>query len=234
MFPLWKWIPWRTVRAARCCLRCSFVTPISCWHFCGNETPHGLLQRFLNGCMKPLDMSSIASCSRLPWPTEEVNLPIRSPLSVPRLEKYEAESSIVIPSALTRRVAVRSPTNLSGAFFLKVHPLTTCSRAMSCSWWATSTLIRRNHPALSRHSGNPRKQYQSDTPTSQKVKTRCRHSKNIRMQGWKLLLQILQNTSTSAWHIHFYAGCPIWLYANIPAGMINSLCKSKFWFGHCL
>lgn len=54
---------------------------------------------------------------------------------------------------------------------------------------AVQLLIRRNHSALSRHSGNPRKRYQSDTPTAQKVKTRCRHSENICMQGWKLLLQ---------------------------------------------
>ena len=55
---------------------------------------------------------------------------------------YAAEPSIAIPSILTRRAAVKSPTNLLGAFFQKVHPLTICSRAISCSLYATLTPIR--------------------------------------------------------------------------------------------
>ena len=154
-------------------------------------------------------------------------LPTWSPLSVPGLWKYAAESSIVIPSVLTRRAAARLPTNLSGVFFPKVHPLTICSRAMSCSWWAILTPIRERSWITSQHTGCsasyteklfcPPSEFRKSPQTiliwhpdySKNKKTTAAIQNISVFRGGSYFCKFCKNTSTSVWHAHFYTGCPI-------------------------
>ena len=152
---------------------------------------------------------------------------------------YAAEPSIAIPSILTRRAAVRSPTNLLGAFFQKVHTLTICSRAISCSWYATLTPIRERSWITSPHTGcsasctvkpfcRPSAFRRSPQtiltwhPAYSRSKKQAAAIRNISaFRGGSYLCKFCKNTSTSVWHAHFYDGCPVHIYANTPVRNIQ-------------